>query len=67
MTDTLTLPALAINAAEVIAAIEAQARRTITPEQVRNEVARLSLDGPNSRAWVAYVDALQTIPWASKD
>lgn len=47
--------------------IEMACRRTITPEQIRREVARLSLDGPNSRAWVAYVDALQGIPWADKD
>jgi hypothetical protein len=65
MTDTL--PAAAINASEVIAAIEARPLPTVTPDQIRREVARLSLDGPNSREWESYIDTLQGIPWASKD
>jgi hypothetical protein len=57
-----TLPALAINAAEVIAAIEAQARRTVTPEQVRREVAQL-----DSREWAPYIESLRDAEWADKD
>ena len=65
MTDTL--PAQAINAAEVIDAIEGRTLPTVTQAQIRREVSKLVLDGPNSRAWETYVDALQPIPWAPQD
>ena len=67
MTDTL--PALAISADEVIAAIESQGRsRTVTPAQVRRVVGQFhDLGMAEGPAWDAWIESLKTAQWAPRD
>jgi hypothetical protein len=66
MTDTL--PAAAINAAEVIAAIEARPSPTVTPAQVRRVVGQFhDLGMAEGPAWDAWIESLKTAQWAPQD